>query len=122
MSVSPEKKALYDRAISDARMQDEAQKLYQEIWDRFDENRKRGKSFAYTNLLHDYAKYGSYLVCSGLIGAKEHFQLITQTEEYIKTDETTNTQEDAREVIGSWLRGDRELSRIPVDKVTNEPS
>lgn len=112
--MNPEKKAQFDRAISDARLQADAQRLYQEIWDRFDQNRKRGKSFAYTNLLHDYAKYGSYLVCSGIIGAKEHFQLITQTEEYIKSEDSS-TQEDAREVIGSWLRGERELSRIPFD-------
>ena len=114
MSVNPEKKKAFDRAMSEAQLQEDAQRIYQEIWDRFDENRKRGKSFAYTNLLHDYAKYGSYLVCSGLIGAKEHFQLITQTEEYVRGDDA-NTQEDAREVIGSWLRGDRELTRIPFD-------
>jgi hypothetical protein len=117
MSANPEEKQkAFKRAVAEQQLQEDAQRIYQEIWDRFDENRKRGKSFAYTNLLHDYAKYGSYLVCSGLIGAKEHFQLITQTEEYCKGSDDANTQEDAREVIGSWLRGDRELSRIPLEK------
>jgi hypothetical protein len=110
------KEQAFERAMDEAKAASDAKRIYQEIWERFGVNRKRGKSFAYTNLLADYSKYGAVLVPT-LMSTKEHMQIIAQIEENIKNEGGTNTQEDARELVSSWLRGERELTRIPFEKI-----
>jgi hypothetical protein len=88
---------------------------YDAIWRQFQQDSKKGKSFAYVNLRDNLAEFASFLVPL-MMTAKEHMQLISQAEENIKSD-GSNSGEDPRQLIASWLStGSPDLSRIPLEK------
>ena len=116
MKYIDRKQEAFEQAMQEAKDQEDAKRIYREIWERFSDNRKRGKSFAYSNMLHDVSKYASFLVPK-FMSHKDLMGWQAECEANVKNEGATNTQEDAREVISSWLRGDRELSRIPFERI-----
>lgn len=118
MNYTDKKQEAFDRAMEEAKEQADAKRIYREVFERFSENRKRGKSFGYQNLLHDLSKHFAFLVPT-IMSHNEMRGWLAECENNIK-QESTDTQEDAREVISSWLRGERELSRIPFEKIKED--
>lgn len=84
------------------------------MWKQFAEDWKKSKSFAYANLLRNLTFSASDLVPSYMT-AKEHMAMIAEATEHTKSGEHS-AHEDPRELVGSWLRGESDLSRIPLEK------
>jgi hypothetical protein len=104
-------------AEAEAKANEKSKEIYRDIWRAFSEHRKRGASFAYTNLMDDLTKFASHLV-PAMMSAKEHMALIAEAESHMKGE--GHAGEDPRTLIGSWLRGETDLSRIPLEsKVIN---
>ena len=103
-----------DRAQLEAKQVEQAKNVYDNIWLEFAKDSKKSRSLAYSNLKQNLAEFASYLV-PYLLTAKEHMALITEAEQHIK-GEGQHAQEDPRSLVGSWLRGETELSRIPLEK------
>jgi hypothetical protein len=82
---------------------------------RFAEDRKKNRATAYTNLQSGLAVHVGDLV-PHYMTAKEHTEIIGKLEEFTTGDQQSATG-DPRDLISGWLiRGDRELSRIPLEK------
>lgn len=91
-----------------------AKSVYENMWKQFAEDWKKGKALAYTNLLSNLTFWASDLV-PAYMTAKEHMAMIAEATEHAKRD-GASAHEDPRQLISSWLRGDSELSRIPLEK------
>lgn len=102
------------QAESEARSLAHAKQIYEEMWQQFADDWKTGKSKAYSNLLCNLTKWASDLV-PVYMTAKEHMGLIAECTDKAKSDGKVS-HEDPREVISRWLRGDDDLSRIPLEK------
>lgn len=92
-----------------------AKDAYANMWDQFAKDSKKSKSNAYANLKENLALLSSFLV-PHIMTAKEHMALIAESELHIK-GEDGRAQEDPRTLLASWLRGEIDLSRIPLEKV-----
>lgn len=85
------------------------------MWQQFAEDWKKGKSLAYSNLLCNLTKWASDLV-PVYMTAKEHLAIISECTEHAKSAGQSQ-HEDPRALVSSWLRGEDDLSRIPLEKV-----
>ena len=103
------------KAEAEAEAAQRSKDIYADIWRAFSQNRTKGKSFAYKNLLEDLTKFSSELVPI-MMSAKEHFQLIQEAESEIK-GEGSSSKEEPMEIVAAWLRGEKDLSKIPLDKL-----
>jgi hypothetical protein len=88
--------------------------IYDKIWSDFADDRKKSRGSAYANLQRALATNAAILV-PAYMTAKEHVNIIGEIEQYTKSDEQANTG-DPREHFASWLRGEIELSRVPLEK------
>jgi len=84
------------------------------MWQQFADDWKTGKSLAYSNLLCNLTQWASDLVPTYMT-AKEHMSIIGEATEFAKSDGRMRN-EDPRELISRWLRGEDDLSRIPLEK------
>ena len=91
-----------------------AKNYYDNTWTQFAKDSKKSKSLAYANLKDNLADGASFLV-PHLMTAKEHMAMIADADTHIKSD-GGQAQEDPRSLMASWLRGEIELSRIPLEK------
>jgi hypothetical protein len=94
--------------------EDNAKSIYEKIWAKFAEDRKNNRSMAYTNLQRSFAEHAAELVPAYLT-AKEHMSLVADIEPFTKGDKQSETG-DPLSSMSDWLRGDLELSRIPLIK------
>jgi hypothetical protein len=91
-----------------------AKNYYDNCWADFAKDSKKSKSLAYNNLKDNLAEGASFLVPI-LMTAKEHMAMIADADSHIKGD-TGQVQEDPRSLMAQWIRGEIELSRIPLEK------
>jgi len=92
----------------------EAKGVYDDIWMAFSKDLKKGKGFANANLLNNLTEFASYLVPI-VMNAKEHTSLIMELAEKMSS-EKGHHGENPTELMSKWLRGDIDLSRIPLEK------
>jgi hypothetical protein len=102
------------RAEEEAARHEQAKKIYEDIWTSFAKDRKTGPAKAYTNLLGNLTKFSGFLVPE-LMTAKEHMNLIAEAESKM-TDDGHGNIDDPRQLVGAWLRGEVDLSRISLEK------
>lgn len=98
-SVSPSKLIPTEAERSDAR------RLFREIGERFNENRKKSKTAAYAAYRHDLMANLDVLIMGGAIDLKEVTTVITNLELLTKETEAESTETPAT-VLGKWLRMD----------------
>ena len=117
-----EQKAAEKRARNEVKRQEReraaaerAQTIYQAMWEQFSSDiEDKGKSCAYGRLLKNLTKFATPLV-PHYYTAKEHQAAIVEAAEFSKGD-GRQSSEDPRQLISSWLRGEDDLSRIPLEK------
>ena len=83
----------------------DARRLFREIGQRFNDNRKKSKTAAYAGFRHDLMDNLDTLVMGGAIDLKEATSIITNLEQYTKETEAESTETPAT-VLGHWLRMD----------------
>jgi hypothetical protein len=108
-------KEIAERALAEAERAADCKTIYDDIWRAFDMDRKKGKSFAYTHLQSAYSKFASYLVPT-VMSETERMKVIMECEQHMKED---MRGEDPRELMASWIRGEIDLSRTPLEKSPN---
>ena len=83
----------------------DARRLFREIGQRFNDNRKKSKTAAYAGFRHDLMDNLDTLVMGGAIDLKEATSIITNLEQYTKETEAESTETPAT-ILGRWLRMD----------------
>lgn len=83
----------------------DARRLFREIGERFNVNRKRSKTAAYAAYRHDLMANLDTLIMGGAIDLKEVTTVITNLEQYTKETEAESTETPAT-ILGKWLRMD----------------
>ncbi len=83
----------------------DARRLFREIGQRFNENRKKSKTAAYAGYRHDLMDNMDTLIMGGAIDLKEVTSVITGLEQYTKETEAESTETPAT-ILGRWLRMD----------------
>lgn len=83
----------------------DARRLFREIGERFNENRKKSKTAAYAAYRHDLMANLDTLIMGGAIDLKEATTIITNLEQYTKETEQESTDTPAT-LLGKWLRMD----------------
>jgi hypothetical protein len=92
-----------------------ARTIYRNIWQQFAEDTKeKGKSAAYVGLKENYALCADDMV-PHIMTSGEHMRVISDCDKNI-SDPSGIAGEDIRDVVSRWLRGDIELSRIPLSE------
>lgn len=106
-------KEAMERAQQEAEEIERSKTVYENIWNDFAEDSKKGgKSLAYTNLKSNLAMAAPYLV-PRMMTVKEHIAAIAECDKNIVGDGGVEG-EDIRVVVEKWLSGEIELSRIPL--------
>ena len=83
----------------------DARRLFREIGQKFNENRKKSKTAAYAGYRHDLMDNMDVLIMGGAIDLKEVTSVITGLEQYTKETEAESTETPAT-ILGRWLRMD----------------
>ncbi len=83
----------------------DARRLFREIGQRFNDNRKKSKTAAYAGFRHDLMDNLDTLVMGGAIDLKEATTIITNLEQYTRETEQESTETPAT-ILGRWLRMD----------------
>ena len=92
-----------------------AKTIYENLWLQFSKDWGKGRSFAYANLLQNLTKCAAELV-PHYMTAKEHMAMVNEAASNVQ-EGSHMVQEDPRELIGKWIAGEADLSRIPLGKV-----
>lgn len=98
-------------------MSKDAPSVYDTIWQEFAKDREKNRSIAYANLQRNLAIHAAELV-PDYMTAKEHVSIIGEIEQYTKGD-AAGERGDPRDIVSGWLRGEMELSRVPLEKTTD---
>ncbi len=98
--------------------EERARDIYEEIWAKFAVDRKENRAFAYAALQRSLAEHAADLV-PAYMTAKEHMSMVADVEQWTKQDKQSETG-DPLESMSGWLRGDIELSRIPLEVATRK--
>ena len=83
----------------------DARRLFREIGERFNVNRKHSKTAAYSGYRHDLMANLDTLVMGGALDLKDATTIITNLEQFTKETEAESTETPAT-VLGRWLRMD----------------
>lgn len=83
----------------------DARRLFREIGERFNVNRKKSKTAAYSGYRHDLMANLDTLVMGGALDLKDATTIITNLEQYTKETEAESTDTPAT-ILGKWLRMD----------------
>lgn len=98
----------------------DARRLFREIGERFNENRKKSKTAAYAAYRHDLMANLDTLIMGGAIDLKEATTIITNLEQYTKETEAESTETPAT-ILGRWLRMDvAEIAALEATAVVEE--
>lgn len=81
----------------------DARRLFREIGQRFNENRKRSKTAAYAAFRHDLMDNLDTLIMGGALDLKEATAIVTNLESYTRETEAESTETPAT-ILGRWLR------------------
>jgi hypothetical protein len=90
-----------------------AKQIYKSIWSKFAKDRKDSRAQACANLQRAICEHAADLV-PDYFTAKEHLAAVMEVEEHTKQDKQSETG-DPLEAMSSWLRGDLDLSRTPLE-------
>src|ERR1019366_6108684 len=82
-----------------------ATRLFRQIGETFNTNRKKSKTAAYAAFRHDLMANLDTLIMGGAIDLKEATTIITNLEQYTKETEAESTETPAT-ILGRWLRMD----------------
>lgn len=102
----------------------DARRLFREIGERFNDNRKKSKTAAYSGYRHDLMANLDTLVMGGALDLKDATTIITNLEQYTKETEAESTETPAT-ALGRWLRMDAsEIAEleVPVEEEVEEES
>jgi hypothetical protein len=102
----------------------DARRLFREIGERFNDNRKKSKTAAYSGYRHDLMANLDTLVMGGALDLKDATTIITNLEQYTKETEAESTETPAT-VLGRWLRMSAEEVaglEVPVEEEVEEES
>ena len=80
----------------------DARRLFREIGETFNNNRKLSKTKAYAAFRHDLMANLDTLIMGGAIDLKEATTIITNLEQYTKETEAESTETPAT-ILGRWL-------------------
>lgn len=101
----------------------DARRLFREIGQRFNENRKKSKTAAYAGYRHDLMDNLDTLVMGGAIDLKEATTIVTSLEQFTRETEAESTETPAT-ILGRWLRMDAAevagLSVVVVEELEEE--
>lgn len=98
----------------------DARRLFREIGETFNNNRKLSKTKAYAAFRHDLMANLDTLIMGGAIDLKEATTIITNLEQYTKETEAESTETPAT-ILGRWLRMDAtEVAGLEVGAVVEE--
>ncbi len=101
----------------------DARRLFREIGETFNTNRKKSKTAAYAAFRHDLMANLDTLIMGGAIDLKEATTIITNLEQYTKETEAESTETPAT-ILGRWLRMDAAevagLSEVKEEEVSEE--
>jgi hypothetical protein len=81
----------------------DARRLFREIGQRFNLNRKKSKTAAYAAFRHDLMDNLDTLIMGGALDLKEATTIITNLEQYTRETEQESTETPAT-ILGRWLR------------------
>ena len=99
----------------------DARRLFREIGETFNRNRKKSKTAAYAAFRHDLMANLDTLIMGGALDLKEATAIITNLEQYTKETETESTETPAT-ILGRWLRMDAaEVAELEAGAVETEP-
>ena len=104
------------QATEESRRQLAAKKAFDSIWKKFGTNRKKGRASAFSTLLQDLTQHASDLV-PYYMTAKEFMGIISEIESHTKGDSAAATTDEPIDVVSKWLRGEVQLSKVPLEKV-----
>jgi hypothetical protein len=117
-----EHEAMLERAAAEKARQEEeaefqraAKHAFDTIWRRFGKNRKKGRSGAFSTLLQDMTEHAAELV-PYYMTAKEFVSIISEIETHTK-GEDGRKDGDPRDLVSAWLRGEEDMSRVPLEKI-----
>jgi hypothetical protein len=98
-----------------------ATRLFREIGETFNNNRKKSKAAAYAAFSHDLMANLDTLIMGGALDLKEATSIITNLEQYTKETEAESTETPAT-VLGRWLRMDAAevAGLVPVEEVVED--
>jgi hypothetical protein len=82
-----------------------ATRLFRQIGETFNENRKKSKTAAYAGYRHDLMANLDTLVMGGALDLKDATTIITNLEQFTKETEAESTETPAT-ILGRWLRMD----------------
>jgi hypothetical protein len=95
--------------------EESAREIYMKIWTQFAVDRKENRATAYVNLQRAFSEHAAELVPAYLT-AKEHMTLISDIEQWTKSDKQSESG-DPMSLVSDWLNGGVELSRIPLESM-----
>jgi hypothetical protein len=81
----------------------DARRLFREIGQRFNENRRKSKTAAYAAFRHDLMDNLDTLIMGGALDLKEATAIVTNLESYTRETEAESTETPAT-ILGRWLR------------------
>ena len=97
-----------------------ATRLFRQIGETFNENRKKSKTAAYAGYRHDLMANLDTLVMGGALDLKDATTIITNLEQFTKETEAESTETPAT-ILGRWLRmSPEEIAELEV-KAEDEP-
>ena len=100
----------------------DARRLFREIGETFNSNRKKSKTAAYAAFRHDLMANLDTLIMGGAIDLKEATSIITNLEQYTKETEAESTETPAT-ILGRWLRMDASEAAglsVPAEEVVED--
>lgn len=96
-----------------------ARKVYDAMWAQFNEDAAESWTSACSNLRRALCQNAGLLV-PFYFNSKDHMEAVFKVKEQMKSAEGGDDGDDPVEAMASWIRGDRELSRIPLEAVRKQ--
>jgi hypothetical protein len=91
-----------------------ARKVYDEMWAQFDEDCERNWTEACRNLRRSLCQNAGELV-PYYTNFKDHMEAVFKVKEQMKSAERPEESSNPVDTMSAWLRGEQELSRIPLE-------
>lgn len=91
-----------------------ARQVYDEMWAQFDEDCEKSWTTACRNLRRALCQNAGELV-PNYTNFRDHMEAVFKVKEQMKESERPEDVGNPVDTLSSWLRGETELSRIPLE-------
>jgi hypothetical protein len=103
------------QAEEELRCQEHAKEVWKGIWHRFGVNMRKSPPAAFSVFVQDMAENSADLV-PWYFTATEFVRVTIEASEKSKGS-PQHTAEDPRELFAAWIRGEIDISRVPLEKL-----